>query len=406
MMLLGSFRSGAQAAGLRTGPPVGPVFVSLAGTMTALVVIAGFEINGGFSLPIATSGEFGVMAATTFVLASVLAAYRAIASHKPWAAAIAVVLMGPGAVWSWSTFVAGEPPVPAVMTLVVLSSAGLALVLLVKGLRMARWLEVFGGLGALGLSLATAVVRLDPGAAAAAAGPALLAAVAGMTCLYGLLVDLEVDEYRSFVELLESQRHIEDEVARVEDLLHDVRNGLLAIETAVGSFQGDLAGPLRSEAARLRRLTLTGDRTPQVFDLGSRVRELVAARRGAGVSVVLLAPEDTAVWGEESEILAVIDNLVSNAERHGRAGPILVELTPWDDGARLMVTNEGHLPAVDPESLFTRGVTTHPAGSGLGLGRARMLAAVNGADLRVGPAEVGYTTFVLTLRSEPPAAVA
>jgi hypothetical protein len=40
------------------------------------------------------------------------------------------------------------------------------------------------------------------------------------------------------------------------------------------------------------------------------------------------------------------------------------------------------------------------------LARARLLAVVNGADLRVAPAGTGRTTFVLTLRSQPPVAVA
>ncbi len=390
----------------RSGPPVGRAFVVFTAVELAFVSLAASELVGLVDVATEVARNLGVMASTTFVIASILAAYRAVASQKPWAAAVAVVLMGPGAAWSWSTFVLGHETGPAISTLVVVASSGLAIVLLVKGLRTARWFEVFAGLGAFGLGMAAVVVRLDPGAGPGAGGAALLVAMAGMTCLYGLLVDLEMAEYRSMVELIESRRRIESEVTRVEDLLHDLRNGLLAIESAIGSVDGELVGPLRSEAARLRRLTVTGERQVAVFDLGDQVRDLVAARKGAGLNVVLLAPDEVTAWGEESEVLAVVDNLLTNAERHGRSAPIVVELAAGDGTTRLSVTNEGQLPMVDPESLFERGVTTHPAGTGVGLTRARMLASLNGADLRVGPALAGYTTFVLTLRAQPPSAVA
>lgn len=394
------YRSASQP-----GPPVGRALIAFTATITALLLFSGAEVVGSLDVPVGTSSQFGVVATTTFAIAGILAAYRAVAIRNGWAAAIGVVLLGPGAAWSWSTFVGGEPLSPVVDSLVALAACGMAVVLLAKGFRLGHWLEIFGGLGSLGLGLVAALVRLQT-AATDTASPALLAAVAGMTCLYGLLVDVEVAEHRSLVELLESRKRIEDEVSRVEELLHDLRSGLLAIETAIGSFDDDLAAPLRAEAARLRRLTSTGARTVELFDLGHQVRNLVAARRAAGVPVVLRGPEEATAWGEESEVMAIVDNLVSNAERHGGSGPIVVEIAATDFATRLSVSSRGRLPAGDPEAIFRRGVTTHPEGRGLGLARARMLAGVNEAELRVRPAEAGHTTFVLTLRSRPPVAVA
>ncbi|MDH3295985.1 MAG: hypothetical protein OER95_16835, partial [Acidimicrobiia bacterium] len=250
----------------RHGPPVGRAFVVFGGTIVVLLVLVAAEAARLIDVPVGTSSQLGVVATTTFSIAALLAAYRAVAIHSAWAAAVAVVLLGPGAAWSWSTFVIGGRPSPLLTSLVVVAAGTLAIVLLSKGLHLAHWLEVFGGLGAFGLGMVAAVVRLDPLTAGTALS-ALLAAVAGMTCLYGLLVDAEMAEHRSLVELLESRQRIEHEVARVEDLLHDLRSGLLAIEAAIGSFDEPLAGPLRSEAARLRRLTLTGARTAGSFDL-------------------------------------------------------------------------------------------------------------------------------------------
>jgi signal transduction histidine kinase len=255
------------------------------------------------------------------------------------------------------------------------------------------------------VGLVAALVLLDP-ATTGTALPALLAAVSGMTCLYGLLVDLEVAEHQSLTELVESRKRMEDEVSRVEDLLHDLRSGLLAIEAAIGSFDDDVAVPLRAEAARLRRLTLTGARTIDRFDLVDRVGNLVATRCATGLGVTLQAPEEAVAWGEESEVLAIVDNLLSNAGRHGQPGPIVVEISHGDGVTRLSVTNPGQLPAGDPDAIFSRGVTTHPDGRGLGLARARMLAGLNGAELLVCPAPAGQTTFTLTLRAQPPVTVA
>lgn len=389
----------------RAGPPVGRAFTAFTVVIIVLFISAVTDLPGPLGALIGASSHLGVVATTTFAIAGAVAGYRALTLRNPWAGAVAVVLLGPGAIWSWAAFVADGPDFRIATSLVVLAAGGLAVVLLANGLRLAHWLEVFAGLGACGLALAATLVRLDP-AASESSPAALLAAVSGMIALYGLLVDLEMAEYRSLVELIESRGRIEDEVSQLEELLHDLRGGLLAIEAAVGSFDGELAGPLRAEAARLRRLTLTGSRTVAYFDLVARVGNLVVARRAAGARIRIHCPGEAMVWGEESEILAIVDNLLSNAERHGRPGPIVVEIGCTDGATRLSVSNRGQLPACDPDTLFKRGMTTHPDGEGLGLARARLLADHNGAELRVGPAAAGHTSFVLNLQSRAPAAVA
>ncbi len=387
-------------------PPVARALTVFALTMTALTAAAGAGVSGVVRLPVTASSHFGVMAATTFAIAGGLAAYRAIITRDGWVGAIAAVLFGPGATWSWLAFVATDPPPTLATAATSLVTGTAAIALLLTGLRTTRWLEVFGGLGSLGLAFVAALVLQEPTTATSTALPALLASVAGMTCVYGLLVDLEVSEHRSLVELQASREQIEAEVDRVEELLHDLRSGLLAIEAAIGSVDDELAAPLQSEAARLRRLTLTGARSVGPFDLGAGLAAMVTSRRRSGTELVVRGPDRATAWGEESEVLAIVDNLLSNAERHGCDGPIEIDLSMAEGTTRLTVANRGELATDDPELVFRRGVTTHPDGQGLGLARARMLAGVNGGQLEVGPARSGWTSFVLTLQTEPTVAVA
>jgi signal transduction histidine kinase len=383
----------------RAGPPVWQALTAFAATTLVLLTLVGADVVGNVELS-GGSSQFGVVATTTFVIAGVVASYRAWAMGNAWAAVIAALLLGPGTAWSWITFVGGGPGSTLLNTSVVLGAWVMALVLLTRGASRRRWLEAFGGLGSLVVGMVASLVLLAPGTADTASS-ALLAAVAGIICLYGLLADLEASEQRSLIELLESRRQIEAEVARVEDLLHDLRSGLLAIETAIGSFDDDIAAPLQAEAARLRHLTMSGDRTVELFDVVRGVQRLIAARQASGAPLVYRGPAEAKAWGEESEILTIVENLLSNAERHGRRGPIVVQISSAAVGTRVEVSSPGQLQCPDPEAIFRRGVSTHPAGRGLGLARARMLASINGADLQLDPATAGSTTFVLTLRSEP-----
>lgn len=393
--------------GHRTSPPVGGAFLGFAAAGSLGLALMALEAGArtwvapGSALP----GQIGVIAATLFMLTGVLAAYRALTTRSWVPATVAAVLLGPAAIWAWSTVVSRRAPGDLAARLIVLSLAALAVVLLGRGLRAARWLEVFCGLGALMVAGATMAVRYDPALAETSLSLSILATVAGATCLYGLLVEMEVAEHQTLEELLVSKERTQAEIRRTEDLLHDLRTGLLSIEAAIGSFDSELAGPVRNEAARLRRLTLNGTRNLTTFDLVPRVRELVQTRRTAGTRIDLRAPSRAMIQAEESEIMTIVDNLVANAERHGQ-DPIKIEIEEAAGAYHIAVTDEGQAPTEQVSTwLFQRGVTTHPEGTGVGLDRARFLAEMNKAKLVMEADDVGRTRFVLALGAAQPVGV-
>lgn len=380
-------------------PPVGRAFV---GFVVAVVLVLALLVAGrGPSVPAATATELGVMAVTLFGAAGVLCLYRAAVANDLMAALIAVLLLL-GAMWSWLAFVGTSGAAESAAPLAGVGGAIGAVVLLVRGFRSARWLEVFSGLGLLAVALSGGFLHAGVEAGSSISTVAMLAALAGMTSLYGLLVDIELAGHRSSQQLLETTLQMETESRRMSDLLHDLHNGLLSIEAASGASASSDADPVRCEAARLRRLTIPGALEPETFDLVCGVVHLVAAKRAAGVNVVAHLPPTVIVEGVEAELLSVVENLLSNAQRHGRS-PIIVELTDDDSEVRLTVSDSGDgVSALDLDRVFRRGFTSHPDGRGLGLCRARQLARQNDADLRLdtgGGGGGGGARFVLIMTS-------
>lgn len=411
--------SGSDHRPLRAGPPVGKAFVSFVISLIAVSGLAIVERRSSIVVPPSAATQLGVVAATLFAVSGALCVYRAAVARSAISVLIAGVLLGPGAAWSWLAFVGRSTVGASAAGVVVVASAALAILLLGRGLSTARWFEVFAGLGALALAMTASLVRTDAATGSATGSLALLTAGAGMTCLYGLLVDIEVSEHRSIEQLRAVRRRMTEDVARTEDLLHDLRSGLLSIEAAVGAASSELAEPVRSEAARLRRLTVDGagpvggafdlvaaSEGPAVsgregrptFDLVAGVRSMVDTRRAAGLAIELRSPSAVLIDGNESELLSVVDNLVANAARHG-ATPIVVEIAERGRAVTLSVTDAGDGPSVvNAARIFERGVSGHPDGTGLGLSRARHLAERNGAEVELEPTRDG-ARFVVRMSS-------
>lgn len=367
--------------------------------LVAVLALICLQAQSSASVSAAVAVQLGVVATTLFGVSGALCFYRAAAARDRVAGLIALVFLGPGTAWSWLAFVDSSETYERAAPFVGLTSAIVAIILLTRGLRAARWLEVFSGLGSLALALAAAVVRSATSTTGLTATVALLVALAAMTSLYGLLVDIEVSEHRSFRELQEARQRLAYEGRRTEDLLHDLRSGLLSIEAASGGSEFPLADPVRCEAARLRLLTARGEHESTPFDLIPGVNNLVATRRSSGVSVELHAPSGAMVHGDESELLSIVDNLLSNAVRHGRA-PIVVAVSETEGRMRLTVSDAGDgVSQRQAKRVFHRGFSSHPDGAGLGLDRARLLARRNDAALGMEAGAAGGATFVLVMNS-------
>lgn len=379
-----------------TEPPIGSYFVGFVTVILLAAVATLIEARSSGAAPERLVGQLGMVGTTVFVLAGLLIVYRAVSTKSPTQAPIAVILLGPGALWCWLAF-ANNQATGRLSTVVVLIAAGMiAVFLLAEGTVRARWLGVFCGLGAFGISISAALVNNNP-AHRSTVSLALLMAVAGMACLYGSLVEIESSGRKSFEELLDARRRIQAEIAQTEDLLHDLRTGLLSIETAIASLDDDVSEPLRTETARLRKLTAKGKRNPTEFDMVPGVRDMVKARRSTGVTIDLRAPTSAQILGEESEVMAIVDNLLSNAMRHG-ADPVHVAIEEHNGHVQVKVTDSGRI--TDPtqtSSFFKRGFTSHPDGDGIGLDRARMLAELHHGTVVYEPGDNGKTSFVLTL---------
>jgi len=380
-----------------SSPPVGVAFVGFTTVMTVCFVAAVIERDSAFSVSDSSVSQLGMVGTTVFFLAGLAALYRAITTRTPTIAPIVAVLLGPGALWCWLVFVNGRATGPLATTLVVFAASIVAVLLLVEGLWKARWLGVFCGLGAVGLSMAATLVRNGP-EIRGTVSLALLLAASGTACLYGTLVEIESTGRKTFEDLLDARRRIEAEIAQTEDVLHDLRSGLLSIEAAMAGVDADVGAPIQKETARLRQLA-SKRRQVGEFDLVPGIRDLAKARRTGGVVVDLRLPTAARVVGEQSEVMSIVENMLSNAVRHG-ASPVSLELQEQGPIVYLAVVDSGTVPAeVDTGGFFRRGFSTHKDGEGIGLDRARTLAEQNGGSLSYVPGPKGQTSFVFTIPS-------
>ncbi|MCB9764554.1 MAG: hypothetical protein H6739_32570 [Alphaproteobacteria bacterium] len=122
------------------------------------------------------------------------------------------------------------------------------------------------------------------------------------------------------------------------------------------------------------------ERSP--VDLAEVVREAVAASPGReGVALQAALPERAPTLGDARLLRVLVDNLLSNALRHTRAGAVTIRVQPEGAGWRLEVedTGEGIAPE-HLERIFERFYRADAArsrkdgGSGLGLSIVRTIA--------------------------------
>ena len=362
-----------------------------AGFLITLESTRNLVLNEGQTL----SSRLGVAATTLFCLSGAACLYRIVKTRSRIAIATALVLAIPGAAWCWVVLVTHASPSASITSILVLLWSILAVVLLVRGFHRNDWFETFSGLGALGIANAALIDESWFDGTSQSLGLSLLASVSGMVCLFGMLVDLELTLADISRSLTKVRFDLVSTKQQTDDLMHDLRGGLLSIEAATPDTPGEGGGLLKAEIARLRVLTRRDHEDPVSFDLVRPIEDLVNVRRSAGIEIDLRTPDRAVVSGCESQVLSIVQNLVENAERHGD-GTISLQIEDDPRGLRIEVADTGPgLIGVDGQSIFNRGVTTNRTGLGIGLHVSRRLAKANGAELYYEADGSGHPRFVL-----------
>lgn len=126
------------------------------------------------------------------------------------------------------------------------------------------------------------------------------------------------------------------------------------------------------------------------------LHQALAQERG----VRLEAPVGEArVWGDRRKLAQVIENLLQNAlQACGEGASVRVILRESDEHALVEILDEGcGLPEGPEERVFEPGVTTRPAGTGLGLSVCRAIAAQHGGEVWLARRPEVGTTATLAL---------
>ncbi|MQW75410.1 PAS domain S-box protein [Nocardioides sp. dk4132] len=162
------------------------------------------------------------------------------------------------------------------------------------------------------------------------------------------------------------------------ELLDDERGALL---------QGMVDGAAQLDRLLTDLLTVSRaqahslDLRPQRVEVLRHLKGLAAGRAKRDPQAeVVLEGEDAVVLADPGRLTQAMDNLVTNALRHGRA-PVRVQVTPRLATVEIAVTDAGD--GVDPEMvprLFGRFATGSAKGTGLGLHIVRELARAHGGE--------------------------
>jgi signal transduction histidine kinase len=273
-----------------------------------------------------------------------------------------------------------------------------------------RAVPLFGGLAAAeacyglsgastsGTAAALAVCTLVAVLSVWSAHLDLAAALLHSERAFGSLSHMLADVRREAVELSEWRAN----------LVHDADNavaGLRAALEVLGDRDDHLDGPearlCRAASDEVRHLDHLLHRSPHTpcgpFEVAELVRSVGQSAQVLGAPVTIRADSAVAT-GRPDDVVAVLKNLLSNADRHapGAAVELVVELTPGL--VRIVCADAG--PGMDPDvagRAFQRGVRGPSSdGSGLGLHEARALMRAQGGDLVLEPQATG-ARFVATL---------
>lgn len=202
-------------------------------------------------------------------------------------------------------------------------------------------------------------------------------------------------------------------LGQVDLLLAGVKAGrynLDQVEQRLGRIQHSVHRYLKRSAVLLdvSRLTSGGFRPdPEPFDLAALIwrvaDEFAPAARHAGVPITLTVPETLPVDLDRQATDQIIDNLVSNALKHGDRTPVMVNAAVIGEQVRIAVRDGG--PGIPPGDrtrvleAFERVVrqSERRSGFGIGLWIVGQFVAAMGGTVAIGDAPGGGALFTVTL---------
>lgn len=219
------------------------------------------------------------------------------------------------------------------------------------------------------------------------------------------------------IESLEGERAAAEELQRLDELrsnllatvAHELRSPLTAVKGVLGllTMQPDMGEKTLSYVdVAMERTDKLATLIQDLFDcslietgqldirpermlaselLDSSLGAQQAARSG---ELLLSATENLMITVDPVRFDQMVNNLVTNAFRHGKP-PVEVAVRPWDNGAMVVVTDEGKgIPEEQRDSIFGKfwqGSSGHARlveGAGLGLNLVQGLVQLHGGTIR------------------------
>ncbi|WP_067818478.1 HAMP domain-containing sensor histidine kinase [Nocardia inohanensis] len=155
---------------------------------------------------------------------------------------------------------------------------------------------------------------------------------------------------------------------------------------------------------RLAMGDLTTESDWEDLDLGQLVDQVVEDARRSHPAVEISADEVEAVRlrGLAAGLRSVLDNAITNAVRHGKAGRIEIAAHETDDLVTLTIDDDGSgIPEAQREKVFERFYRSgSEPGNGLGLALVAQQARLHGGTAVISDSSLGGTRLTLTLRGD------
>lgn len=223
--------------------------------------------------------------------------------------------------------------------------------------------------------------------------PLVAAMVSGGLIVFGLLLARGLAAQDRLAELEREKARFETVALAGAGLAHRIRNPLAAIK---GTAQVLAAVPDPQVQAKANRIVqasvrlenlvhelLRFARPPQPKKQQVSLRELAEQAAATVVGSVQVVGEDVTVLADPEHVLAILEELLTNARQADPEGELVVRIVNGHEQVLVEVLDRGPGLAIPEGEALQPYVTTKPDGTGLGLAQAKALATVNGGDLRV-----------------------